>query len=403
MAAPLAKHIPILEAKELLSLKREDITMDKLRDLFACHMGEESAKYNTYDILTLPAGTYYNKETIETTIGRYITNIVIFPISFMKKFGYQNDELTKGSLKKIEEKMGTMLLNDEMTTKEYGEYLDYGEWLGMGSVYFLAPSLDYDINSPIPEVRKLRDELFDKYKDEVAKGDSSAAEKIEREVLDLAEKKIKEKGNEAYDFYRCGIGAFANNYKKMSIMAGAIENPWTKKLDILKSNYIDGIDIKEYSKFANLTLVGGYSRGVETQSSGYERKKLDNALQTVVRDEAGTDCGTPFSMKIPIMKKISNLFLNRYIVENGKLKLLTEDNIKQYEGKEVNMRSPMFCKGKKLCNKCVGELFYKMGVENIGLLNDTMSGVLMNAAMKKMHDSTIKFSTISIKNYIIKH
>lgn len=256
MAIPKSKKLSVMEAKEILALKKEDITMQYIRDLFACRMGEEKPKYNTYDKLTLPAGRLYNKEAIETTIGRFIINLVAMPEKYLKKYGYVNNVLTKKAIGKIETKMGLMILNDEMSTAEYGDYLDKAEWLGMGTAYFLVPTMNYDINVPIPEVIAKRDELFEKYAKEIKEGKSEAAELIEKEVLALAEKKIKEKGNEAYDFFASGVGAFGNNYKKTSIMAGAIENPYTKKLDILKSNYIDGIDPKEFPKFTNLTVVG---------------------------------------------------------------------------------------------------------------------------------------------------
>ena len=246
------------------------------------------------------------------------------------------------------------------------EKLDYGEWLGMGTSYFLVPTMNYDINVPIPEVIEKRDELFEKYKEGIRRGESAIAEKIEKEVLELAKQKIKEKGNEAYDFFESGVGKFENNYKKTSIMAGAIENPYTKKLDILKSNYIDGVDPREYSKFTNLTIIGGYSRGVATQVSGYQAKKLRNALQGVVIDDAGTDCGTKHTLKIIIPESMKNIFINRYVLDgNGKLVLLTNENIDSYTGKEVKLRSPMYCKSEHICSKCAGELFYKMGVKNV--------------------------------------
>jgi len=405
MAIPKPKKIEGLKAKEILSLERKDITMDKIRDLFACHFGESEPQYNTYDIIKLPAGRLYNKTDLETTIGRFICNLMIFPEPYLKKFGYFNKPLTKSALKNIETEMGQMILNDEMTTKDYSLYLDNGEWIGMGTVYFLSPTMNYDINVPIPDVIKKRDELFEKYKEGVKRGDSAVAEKIEKEVLALAKSEIKEKGNEAYDFFESGVGSFENNYKKTSIMAGAVENPYTKKLDILKSNYIDGIDPNEYAKFTNLTIIGGYSRGVETQSSGYERKKIDNALQTVTLDEKDSDCGTNFALKVVIPKKMKGLFINRYVVEKNDIRhpiLLTEDNIDKYIEKEIVIRSPLFCRGDKICNKCAGELFYKLGVKNAGLLNDSMSGVLMNMSMKKFHDATVKFSKIEITDYIKK-
>lgn len=406
MKIPAPKKLSLTELRdcELLEKEKKDITLTYVRDLFACKMGEENAKFNTYDKFTLPAGRLYNKETIETTLGQYLVNLVILPEVYLKKFGYYNGVFDKDKLEGIETQMASMILDDEMSTRDYAEYLDNGEWLGMGVAYFLCPTMNYDINVPIPEVIAKRDELFEKYKDQIARGESAAAEKIEKEVLALAKQKIKEKGNEAYDFFESGVGKFANNYKKTSIMAGAIENPYTKKLDILKSNYIDGIDPKEFPKFTNLTIVGGYSRGVETQSSGYERKKLDNALQTVVLDEAGTDCGTMYTLKTIIPKKMKKLFLNRYVVTTDIRNpiLLTEKNIDEFVEKEIRLRSPMFCKSEHICNKCAGELFYKMGVKNAGLLNDTMAGVLMNASMKKFHDATVKFSKIEISDYIRK-
>lgn len=381
MGIPTARKLNDNEVRELLSLEKNEITMDYIRGLFGCIMGKPAARFNTYDFFTLPAGRLHNAESIETTIGRYITNLVMLPESYLKKFGYINKPFKKGVLEDIEDQMANMVLNDEMSSKEYAEYLDNGEWLGMGTAYFLSPTMNYDINVPIPEVIKLRDELFEKYKDGVKAGESAVADKIESEVLDLAKKKIKEKGNEAYDFFESGVGKFANNYKKTSIMCGAIQNPYTGKLDILKSNYIDGITPDEFPVFSNLTLIGGYSRGVETQVSGYERKKIDNALQTITLDEKDSDCGTHYGLKIIIPKKMKNQFLDRYVLNNdGTLTLLTRENIDEYIEKEITIRSPLFCKSDCICNKCAGEFFYKMNIKNAGLITNTMAGVLMNAS-----------------------
>ena len=401
---PKARELTNDEVEELLSLSPNDIDAKLLRSYFACFHGQKAPRFNTFDTFTLPAKKWFNDTAIKTTIGRYICNIMMFPDSYLKKFGYQNTPLKKGAVEDIEDNMADMILNDEMTTQEYIDYLDVGEWIGMGQAFYLVPTMNYDINVPIPEVIEKRDELFEKYSDGVKKGDPDAAKMIEKEVIKMAEDKIKEKGNEAYDFFAAGVGKFANNYKKTSIMAGAIENPYTHKLDILKSNYINGIDIKEFPKFTNLTIIGGYSRGVETMTSGYETKKINNAMQTLVLDDAGSDCGTKFYNTVMLGEKTAKLFINRYILDNsGNLVLLKPDNIKQYVGKEVKMRSPMFCRGDKICNKCAGDFFYKMNIKNAGLLTSTLSGTLMNLSMKKFHDSTVKFNVVDIEEYISKH
>lgn len=395
-----SKKLSANDIRELLALEPDELTMDKIRELFACFMGQNAPKYNTYDKFTLPAGRLGNDTPIETTVGRYIVNLLVIPASYREKYGYVNKELTKKNLGAIEKQMGEMLLDDEMTVGEYATYLDRGEWLGMGSVYFLGPSLNYNINLPIKEVTEKRDELFEKNKEAIKRGDSAVAEMVEKEVLKLAKDKLEMSDNEAYDFYRAGIGTFENHYKKTSIMGGAIENPYTKKLDIMKSNYTEGVSKEEYPKYSNLTLVGGYSRGIETQTSGYEAKKIRSALQTVVLDEDETDCGTTHYLEFVIPKEMKDMFINRYVLDGGKLTLLTNKNIDQFVGKNVKMRSPMYCKGEKICSVCAGKLFYKLGIKNVGLVTDAISGVLMNASMKKFHDATVKFTHINIEEFI---
>lgn len=104
------------------------------------------------------------------------------------------------------------------------------------------------------------------------------------------------------------------------------------------------------------------------------------------------------------------MFLYRYILDpsspekdkNG-LVMLTKENIKKYLNKPLKMRSPLYCKTRKICNKCAGEQFYKMGVENAGLYTFSLSGKLMNLSMKKFHDSSVKFNKINIENFIKKY
>jgi hypothetical protein len=388
------------ETAEILSLERSEVNMSLLKDYFAASLKRKEPRFNTFDTFTLPKGKLFNAEAVETTVGRYVFNMYVIPEPYLKKFGYQNVVYNTDNIGDMEEKMSYMIIQDEMSTREFAGYLDRAEWLTMGTAYFLSPTMDYDINVPLPEVIKRREELFRKYADEIKKGDPNVADLIEKELLDLAKKILKEKGSEAYDFFDSGEFSFSNNYKKTSIFAGALENPYTKKLEILRSNYIDGISKDEFHHFANLTIVGGYSRNVETQKGGYETKKINNAVQGVVLGEPGSDCKTTQFMKVTITDKQKKMFLHRYVLDGGKLVLTDEKNIKSYVGKEVQMRSPLFCKSDQICSKCAGELFYKLGMRNAGLLSTTMSGSLMNMSMKKFHNTSIKFDKINVDNFI---
>lgn len=90
----------------------------------------------------------------------------------------------------------------------------------------------------------------------------------------------------------------------------------------------------------------------------------------------------------------------RYILEKGKLVLLTPENFSQYENKYVEMRSPMFCKSEKLCSKCAGEFYYKLGIENIGLTTSKIGGKMLNLCLKKTHDVTMKIDTFDFRQYM---
>ena len=397
-----ARPLDYKEIEEILKLKRKDITATKLKDLFAIDENQTKAKFQPNDTFVLSANKFYNKTQIVTTVGRYIYNMFCIPESYLKKFGYMNDELVEDKIGDLEKQMGSMILNDEMTTKEYAEFMDNSEWIGMNMCYYISPSLDNAVVLPIPEVIKRKEELFDQYKTEIANGDINAANTIEKELLKMAKDKIEALDDPSYDNYKCGIFKFPVAYKKSSIMVGAISDPKDGHLHILKSDYADGISKDEYDKTAQLTVIGGYSRGVSTQKYGYETKKYNASLQNVSIDidSEQVDCGTKRYLTITIPKDLKNMFLYRFVIDGAKLVELTPSNIDSYVGKEIKLRSPMFCKGDVICEHCAGTLFKRMDLKDCGLIVSNMTGNLLNLSMKKMHDSTVKINKIDIDKYI---
>lgn len=390
------------EIMEILKLSRKDITATKLKDFFAVDVGKTKARFQPNDYFTLMTNKLHNSSAVKTTIGRYIFNMFCLPEAYLNKFGYMNDELVEDKIGDLEKQMGTMILNDELTTKEYAEFMDNSEWISMNMCYYIAPSLDDAVVLPIPEVIKRKEELFDQYKTELAQGDLNAANKVEKELISMAQSKVESLDDPAYDNYKCGVFKFPVAYKKSSIMVGAVSDPVDGHLNILKSNYVDGISKDEYDKTAQLTVIGGYSRGVSTQKYGYETKKYNASLQNVSinTEEENLDCGTKQYLTITIPKDLKNMFLYRYVIEGAKLVELTPDNISQYAGKEVKLRSPMFCKGDTICQHCAGTLFKRMDLKDCGLIVSNMTGNLLNLSMKKMHDSTVKINKINIEEYI---
>lgn len=391
------------EVAEVLSLKRSDINATLLKNYFACFYGEEHSRFQPNDRFVLKKGTLYNSTDITTTIGRYIYNLFALPESYLKENGYLNETLNKDTLESLEAKMGSMILNDTMTTKDYASiYMDHTEWLAMNCAYYITPSLNKKNILPIPKVIDKKNELFDKYKKDLDSGDINTTNKVEAELLSLAKDEVKKIDDAGFDNFDSGAFSFNNSYKKSSIMIGAIKELEGNKLHIIKSDYTDGCTPEDYAKTSLLTVVGGYSRGVATQDYGYESKKFNNALQNVVVEHTpeNLDCGTDKYLEVTIDPKLKNMFLYRYIIDNGKIVELTNDNINNYVGKPVKLRSPMCCKGDVLCEHCAGSLFRRIDITNAGLVCFNLTGNLMNLSMKKMHDSTVTMLSPNIEDFI---
>lgn len=399
----MSRQLTEQEVDELYKLKESDIDMNLMKSYFAVKHGQTEPRFHTNDYFMLPRNAFYNSETIKTTIGRFIVNKFVMPVEALVKLGYQNETLNVKKLEGLELKLGTMMLNNEITTIDYMKFLDNGEWITMGCAYFLMPSMDYNMIRPIPEVTKRRDELFLKYSKELKDGDPDAIALIEKELLKFSNQKLSDEANPGRSFFESGEFKMVN-YKKNSIMVGAVEDTATGKLRVVKNSYADGIDKDEYSKTTALTILGGYSRGVSTQDGGYSTKKYNAAMQASVLDVPDSDCHTMKYLEITIHPELKDMYLYRYILDDDnktKLILLDNSNINKYVGKSVKMRSPMYCNNKdKICNKCAGELFYKMGTLNVGLLAASLSGNLMNKSMKAMHDASINFKLIKPEDFI---
>lgn len=137
-----------------------------------------------------------------------------------------------------------------------------------------------------------------------------------------------------------------------------------------------------------------------TRNGGYEAKKLAAAFQGIVFDEKGSDCGTKLTVKLLITESNKKLLTDRYIMENGRAKLIDSSNIDGYVGKIVNLRSPMYCRNGKYCSKCTGELYHKLGIKNVGLISNVIGTSMTTLALKAFHNSAIKLKEINYEDYI---
>ena len=196
-------------------------------------------------------------------------------------------------------------------------------------------------------------------------------------------------------------GSFDNNYKNLFITRGPVYNPNSGKFQIVKRSFMEGLEKDDIPSYGTEVINGAYPKAMETAVAGYATKKFFAAYQSIVLDSRGSDCKTKAYRVVQLTNKNASRMMYRYIIEGEKLIMLDNSNINSYIGKTVKMRSPLYCTGDKLCSKCAGDLFYRIGIENIGLTTSSVGSSLLKLLMKSFHDSTVKISDIDLNKMIL--
>ena len=397
-----AKKILDAERDKLLALAPNEITRSYLVYLFADTTNASDgnstktnkAKYNTWDTMVVPAGYFFKDQPeFKTTIGRFIFNKFVFESSgSIEAVGYIDSIIGKKMLGDIDNTMADLYMNDVIDRNQINSYTDHRDTLGYWLNGMLSHTISEKMLKPLPSVEKRKAELCKKYEKELANHDVDVMKKIVDELVELAKKELKD--DPGMDLYTSGDLDFANNYRNNSIIKGAVTNKITGEFDFISSSFMDGIDKKDIPAHANSILASQYPASIATKDAGYTGKKLIALLQMMEVDYSVEDCGTKNTIPLTITKYNKPFCTNMYINEGGQEKLIDTNNINEYVGKTVMMRSPMSCLNGKLCAKCAGTLFKKLNIEHAGLFSTQLSHSELNLGLKAKHNSVIELYTL---------
>lgn len=393
------KEITGNDLREILDLKSDDICITLLSNYFFKIDPEKPPRFEVNDYFRLPISKFNTKKEVWTTIGIYIANLHLIVPNFLNIIGYVNKPFGGKTVKWIEDKLSDALYYDKITTDDMADYYNRLQWLGgHDKLSLLSPSITPSLLKPPPGLMEKKKELFEKYKDQLDPSNPDnaiVAAKIEAELIKDAEDYLKtQDGYENFESKsKININ---NNYKTMNIMKGPLLNSYTGEYEVNESEYNTGIKKEEYTSIADSSVLGAHARAINTAKGGYLAKKTNQALNAVQAGPKGSDCKTTKTCDVYIYPEMVNDYMNRYIVEDGKLVELTQDNIKKYINTTVHMRSPIYCKMEEpyFCNICMGNQPYLLGLENFGLAINRISNKLLTLSMKKFHDLTIKTEEI---------
>ena len=399
----MSRRITPEEKAYLLSLKPEDITYELGMELFADHIKkvdgkivQVKSKFETDDRFLLKAGEYINKEDVITTVGSFIFNKFIIEPRFAQHLGYNNNVIDADGLKDLESQLSKLLLDDKITTTDFGDYFDRIQWLGMQFHEPLSASFTMRGLKPNQKVMKRKAELVKENKEALEKGDVMVMSAIEKELVKLAEKEVGD--DPSMDLYYSGArGSISNNYKQLSIVKGPVFNKTIGKYQFIENNFFDGLSKDELAAAGTNVINGQYPKSCGTAVSGYKAKQISSLGQAVVLRKDVQDCGTKGYIEIVIPKSMKSKFIYRYVIDNGKPVLLDDNTIDKYVGKKVKLRSIMYCGcDSGVCMTCAGTLFEKLQIDSIGLTTSTLTGALLNLKMKSFHDTSVKVNEINL-------
>lgn len=352
------------------------------------------------DSFILQKGNIINfKESkpIETTVGRFVVNYLLLADPFGDLIPYQNKTF-KGA-KGLETLVSNNILSGNINASQERKYGANLLFLSSNPEYF-APSLTKKVLTTGSHIKARKKELLEKYKEEIASGDVVTIAKIEKELVDMD--KAYCKGDPSMVFLMKD-SYFSNIRKKLFIIHGAIPSFGKKgEYDFIPNSLEEGWTEKDFPKIVNEVRDGTHSRSTEVAKGGEQSNFILRIFQnTRITEE---DCGVKHGLKMHIHEGNYKDFIERNILINGKTVSISPENAKSYIGKDIILRSPMYCRGKNggVCYKCTDKRFEETKQDTLATIMNTLGAMFSTLALKKVHNTSVSSTRLKdIDTYIL--
>lgn len=389
----------------VIGIKPEDITSTYVVELFGEFEGKVRA--NPYDLITVPKGAYgltdskrgVNIRPFTTTVGKLIWNkmYILRNPSIYEAIGWVDDIVSKKVFNKLYKKLGYLLLEGTIDKAEFKRFAMTTQ-LTMPYVQFLSNSFTDTMLLSSTVMNKKKAELIKANKAAFDAKDIKVVDRVSKELMDYSKEYLKD--DPGMDMFNSGGGGdFSNHYKNTYLMKGVVRNPDPLKgYDVITSNYIDGVSEEEYAALANTLAEGPFNRSKKTEQGGYFEKMLLYSMQHLQLLEPGSDCGTKRYIEIHLTDANIDDVMYNYIIQGDKLVEITSENRDSLIGKTVKMRFSSMCEAKDgcFCNKCAGNLWYRLGMTKTGVLTPNIASRYKNLMMKSFHDSQVKLTDMNV-------
>lgn len=329
--------------------------IDNVTQRKALFIGGEPLDLEMGDMVNVfsPEKTCYSEAIVNATI-------LIFP--FGSRVPYMSGTLSPGKVEKeVIKRLEETIPDDPAQRKPDRIYVDelpkFGRSVAAlsGFAALFAPAASEKTVTVDPIVIKRRDELLEKYKDQLH--DPAIFALIVKELKELDESTFK--GDPSERFFINKEKMFGINRMKTFIVIGSEAGFGDKSKgdQPITTSLAEKWDVRELPRFADVLRAGSFNRGAQTALGGESVKYFYRVFQNT--QIVMKDCGVKYGFPIPVMDGYEQSLVGFYPVDgSGKTRdtAFTIDELKKLTGKQVDIRSPMVCKATKpsYCAICVG-------------------------------------------------
>lgn len=324
----------------------------------------------------------------DTTWGEMLYNQRVVFFSAGTYIPYQQHPI---SIKQIANIFAKEMLDDPVDGNfEEGKlYVRDLQKLGMaiqdlGSYEFFVPSVDKVALSAPPNNEALKNELFEKHKDEL--DDPIVQAKIQDTLVANYKEHLKGSPAEGFIYKDKSINTAI---KRMFLLHG-VEAGFggVQKPVIVKKSLDQGIDTAQFPVMVNSLRNGAYSRGALTMLAGAGVNLLNRMFQNVLIDTEITHdgikgfCGTQDTEDLIVTD--DDKFLGRYKKVKGRPEVITPEDLKRTT--PLPVYTSLWCKapGNDVCATCIGDNLAQYP-KSMGTVITKIASTMMDKMMGSAH------------------
>ena len=340
-------------------------------------------------------------EDIHTTYGNLLFNAFVIVYAFGDKVKYIEGDVKASAL---EDQLVEILLDTPpegaardpkfIYVDEFVKFLNAMFALSAFSQLCVPACSPKSITAP-PGIHALRDKLLKENKDRLH--DPAVIAKIDEELVQHLRDYLKDDvsmgflTNKSFDVVR----------KKLYLMGGAEQSLESDTdFNLVTRSLSEGWSMKDFPALCTGSRAGSFNRGAQTELGGEAVKWLFRSASnlTITVDDCGSNMGNWFFAKKGEEHKL--LGFNILIGKNQSV-LVDKENVGEYMGKRVLLRSPMYCKLDKtdFCKACVG-VRLSNSPTSLATAVAHYGDVFLGLFLKSMHSNQLELATLNIEEVL---